>query len=154
VHSHVADDYDCQLCRGIRGDSGSPTLVHDGDVVARTELVVAAICPYFRGENRGHVIVVPTEHYENLYVMPAPYLHACVDMAQAVALAMKKAYAAAGITLRQNNEPAGGQTAFHFHLHVFPRYPDDGFDDNPPEYAAEPAERARWAQRLKRLELL
>lgn len=153
MYSHVADDYDCQLCRGIRGESGPPTLVHEGDVVARSELVVAAVCPYFRGKNPGHVIVVPTEHFENLYAMSTRHLHACIDMARSVALAMKDAYAAAGTTLRQNNEPAGGQTAFHFHLHVYPRYPDDGFDDNPPEYLAEPNERARWAERLRRVGL-
>jgi len=149
VYSHTADDYDCLLCRGVRGETGLATLVHHSDVVARNDLVVASICPYFFGKNPGHVIVVPTEHFENLYVMPARYLHACVDVAQTVALAMKEAYGAAGITLRQNNEPAGGQTAFHFHLHVYPRYPDDGFEEHPGEYLVEPAERAGWAQRLR-----
>jgi histidine triad (HIT) family protein len=86
---------------------------------------------------------VPTAHFENLYGMPANYLHACVDMARSVALRMKEAYGAAGITLRQNNEPAGGQTAFHFHLHVFPRYADDGFDTDPAEHLVQPAERAQ-----------
>jgi histidine triad (HIT) family protein len=118
-------------------------------IVDRNELVIAAVCPYFFGQNPGHVIVMPTEHFENLYVMPANYLHACVDMARSVALTMKEAYGAAGITLRQNNEPAGGQTAFHFHLHVYPRYSDDGFDTHPAEYLVEPAERAQWAQRLR-----
>lgn len=149
VYAHTTGDYDCLLCRGIRGETGPPTLVHDSDVVDRTELALAAICPYFFGQNRGHVIVVPTAHFENRYAMPAQYLHACVDLAQAVAITMKKAYGAAGITLRQNNEPAGGQTAFHFHLHVYPRYPDDGFNTHPEEYLVEPAERAQWAQRLR-----
>lgn len=149
MYSHVADNYDCLLCRGVCGEAGPPESVHDSDIVAKTDLVIAAVCPYFLGKNPGHVIVVPTEHFENLYVMPSPYLHACVDTARSVALAMKRTYAAAGITLRQNNEPAGGQTAFHFHLHVYPRYPDDGFDHNPAEYLVEPAERARWAERLR-----
>ena len=154
MYSHAPDGYDCLLCRGIRGESAPPELVRQDEVVAATELVVAAVCPYFLSSNPGHVIVVPTEHVENLYAMPARSLHACMDMAQTVALAMKETYSASGITLRQNNEPAGGQTAFHFHLHVYPRYPDDGFDDGPREHLAEPAERARWAQRLRRSDRL
>jgi len=149
VYSHVGDDYDCILCRGIRGESGPATLVHETDVVDRNDLAVVAVCPYFFGNNPGHVIVVPTAHFENLYAMPADYLHACVDMAQSMALTIKEAYGAAGITLRQNNEPAGGQTALHFHIHVYPRYFDDGYDDHPGEYLVEPVERAKWAQRLR-----
>jgi histidine triad (HIT) family protein len=117
-------------------------------VVGRNELVVAAVCSYFIGDNPGHVIVVPTSHFENLYSMPKRYLHACVDMAQEVALAMKRTYEADGITLRQNNEPASTQSAFHFHLHVYPRYEGDSYKDHPAEYLAELGERARWAQRL------
>lgn len=92
------------------------------DIVGKNELVAAAVCSHFLPGNPGHVIVVPVRHYENLYAMPLSGLHACIDMARAVALAMKVRYGAAGITLRQNNEPAGSQTAFHFHLHVIPRY--------------------------------
>lgn len=72
--------------------------------------MAAAVCSHFLPGNPGHVIVVPVHHYENLYAMPVSGLHACIDVAQAVALAMKVRYGAAGITLRQNNEPAGSQT--------------------------------------------
>jgi histidine triad (HIT) family protein len=110
--------------------------------------VAAVVCPYFLPGNQGHVIVVPLRHYENLYAMPVRHLHASIDMAQAVALAMKVRYGAAGITLRQNNEPAGSQTVFHFHLHVVPRYEGDGYNNRPGEYLATVDERARWATRL------
>ena len=141
-------DYDCPVCRGLRGGDGSAELIHASDIVGQDELVAAAVCTHFLPGNPGHVIVVPVRHYENLYAMPLPELHACIDMAQAVALAMKARYGAAGITLRQNNEPAGSQTAFHFHLHVIPRYEGDGYDDGPEEYPATVEERARWATRL------
>jgi len=148
MYSHVADDYGCPVCRGLGGGGGSAELIHDSDIVGRNELVAAAVCTHFLRGNPGHVIVVPVRHLENLYAMPERELHACIDMAQAVALAMKRHYAAAGITLRQNNEPAGSQTAFHFHLHVIPRYEGDGYDDSPGEYLAAVDERARWAKRL------
>jgi histidine triad (HIT) family protein len=148
VYSHVADDYDCPVCRGLRGGDGSAELIQASDIVGRNELAAAAVCTHFLPGNPGHVIVVPVRHYENLYAMPQRDLHACIDMAQAVALAMKARYGAAGITLRQNNEPAGSQTVFHSHLHVIPRYEGDGYDNDPGEYLAAVDERARWAGRL------
>ncbi|MGH3292803.1 MAG: HIT family protein, partial [Trebonia sp.] len=125
----MADDYDCPVCAGLRGGDGPAELIHASDVVGENELVVAAVCTHFLPGSPGHVIVVPVRHYENLYAMPPRELHACIDMAQAVAVAMKARYGAAGVTLRQNNEPAGSQTVFHFHLHVIPRYAGDGYDE-------------------------
>lgn len=148
MYSHAPADYDCLICRGVRGESGPPTLIHEGDVVTRNDMVVAAVCSFFHPRNAGHVIVVPTAHHENLYVMPPGYLHACIDMAKTVALAMKRQYGCDGITLRQNNEPAGSQSAFHFHLHVYPRYDGDGYDQGQEEFLAELGERAKRARRL------
>jgi histidine triad (HIT) family protein len=148
MYSHVPDDYRCPVCRGLQGGDGSAELISDGDIVGRNELVAAAVCTHFLPGNPGHVIVFPVRHCENLYAMPQRELHACMDMVQAVALAMKRHYAAAGITLRQNNEPAGSQTAFHFHLHVIPRYEGDGYDNSSGEYLVAVDERARWAKRL------
>lgn len=148
MRTRTGDTDDCLICEGIRGAGGPPTVIQPGDVVGRNDRVLAAVCSHFLGDNPGHVIVVPTDHHENLYTMPPPLLHACVDMAQKVALAMKRNYGAQGITLRQNNEPAGSQTAFHFHLHVHPRYHGDGYDRGLAEYLADVADRARWARRL------
>lgn len=148
MYRHVADDYDCLICRGLRGEGGSAEQIHGSEIVGRNELAAAAVCTHFLPANPGHVIVVPVRHCENLYAMPADDLHACIDMAQAVALAMKRHYQAAGVTLRQNNEPAGSQTVFHFHLHVIPRYDGDGYDTGPGEYLAAVDERAQWARRL------
>jgi histidine triad (HIT) family protein len=148
VYSHVADDYDCPVCRGLRGGDASAELIQASDIVGRNEVVAAVVCSHFLPGSPGHVIVVPVRHYENLYAMPQRGLHACIDMAQAVALAMKVRYGAAGITMRQNNEPAGSQTVFHFHLHVIPRYEGDGYDNGGAEYLASVEERGQWATRL------
>jgi hypothetical protein len=105
VYSHVANDYDCPVCRGLRGEDSSAELIQASDIVDQNELAVAAVCTHFLPGSPGHVIVVPVRHYENLHAMPPRDLHACIDMAQAVALAMKARYGAAGITLRQNKRP-------------------------------------------------
>jgi histidine triad (HIT) family protein len=68
-----------------------------------------------------------------------------------MALVMKKAYACEGVTILQNNEPAGDQHAFHFHLHVFPRYKDDHLHmhiEN--KRLALPEERKLYAEKLRK----
>jgi histidine triad (HIT) family protein len=103
------------------------------------------------GKNTGHVIVVPNIHYENIYDLPSEVGQHIFDITQRLAIAIKKAYKADGITIRQNNEPAGDQHAFHYHIHVFPRYENDGFNTITPDQKrlAEPKERAQYAGKLK-----
>ena len=64
---------------------------------------------------------------------------------------MKKAYKCDGITLRQNNEPAGDQHAFHYHLHIFPRYNGDKFNVGMTKKSmlSDPDDRIKYAQMLK-----
>jgi len=83
---------------------------------------------FIRG-NEGHIIIVPNVHVEHLYDLPEEIGHAVMDNAKRFAIIMKKAYACDGILLQQHNEPAGGQHAFHFHLHVIPRYTHDDFSE-------------------------
>lgn len=71
---------------------------------------------------------MPNEHYENIYELPIEVSHRISEVAQKLAVAIKKAYKSDGITTRQNNEPAGNQHAFHYHQHIYPRYKDDEFN--------------------------
>lgn len=118
VASSAPSNYRCPICLGIQGIVSPDTLTKPTDVVYQDELVTAFINSFFVGVNSGHVIVVPNEHFENIYTLPPEYGHRVFDVAQKIALAMKEAYQCDGITARQNNEPAGDQHAFHFHLHV------------------------------------
>jgi histidine triad (HIT) family protein len=83
-----------------------------------------------------------------MYELPAGLAADVHDTARLVALAMKDAYGAPGISTRQHNEPAGGQDVWHYHLHVFPRYPDDGLYGAPARETT-PEERAPFASRLR-----
>lgn len=95
-------------------------------------------------------MVVPNSHYENIYELPEEIGHHIFDTAKKIAIAMKKAYNTDGITTRQNNEPAGDQHAFHYHLHIFPRYTDDGFDQAQGKRETTQAGRQAYAEKLKR----
>ncbi len=109
------------------------------------------ISSFFIGKNPGHVIIVPVEHFENLYDLPEETGNAVFAMAKRVALALKEVYQCDGVTVSQNNEPAGDQHAFHYHFHVFPRYTDDELYKNMlDKKLPKPEERFAYAEKLKK----
>ena len=67
-----------------------------------------------------------------------------------VAVAIRTGYPCDGVTVRQNNEPAGGQDVWHLHTHVIPRYIGDGKYLGVP-VRADDCDRARYAARLREL---
>jgi histidine triad (HIT) family protein len=96
------------------------------------------------------VLVVPIRHYENLYGLPADAGHAVHDLVREVAIAMRHTYGCDGVSTRQHNEPAGNQEVWHFHVHVFPRYPADRLymSAPDPEYVTAD-QRGLYAERLR-----
>jgi histidine triad (HIT) family protein len=128
MYNHAASNYICPICLGLEGIESEDTMLKKEDLIYRDELTSVFINSFFVKGNEGHVIVVPNKHIENVYDIDPKYAHAVTDSAQKMSIAIKKAYECDGITLRQNNEPAGGQHAFHFHLHVLPRYQGDTYN--------------------------
>jgi histidine triad (HIT) family protein len=120
VFNHQPDDYACPFCRVVSGED-SP-LNSRRDIVRQTQDATALVSPRWWPNNHGHVLVVPNAHHENLYDLPATSGHAVHDVVREVAIAMRTAYECDGISTRQHNEPAGYQDAWHYHVHVFPRY--------------------------------
>lgn len=125
MYNHAPDNYECPICIGVEGFENDATLIRQSDIVYKDNLVTAFIASYFIGKNEGHVIIVPNEHIENLYDLPEELAHAIFDLSKKIAVAVRESYHADGITIQQNNEPSGGQHAFHYHMHVFPRYKND-----------------------------
>lgn len=74
---------------------------------------------------RGHALVVPREEYADIFAMPPELLAAVAHTTQRVAQAIKAALAPDGINIIQNNGAAAGQTVFHFHVHLIPRWQGD-----------------------------
>ncbi|HSW37379.1 MAG TPA: HIT family protein [Candidatus Saccharimonadales bacterium] len=148
--SNAPSNYICPICLGVQKIVSDKTLIKPTDIVYQDDLVTAFINSFFMGHNTGSVIVVPNEHFENIYSLPTKYGHRIFDVTQRISLAMKQVYKCDGITTRQNNEPAGDQHAFHFHFHIFPRYKSDNYNSMLPsqKYLAEPEERAKYAHKL------
>lgn len=74
---------------------------------------------------RGHTLVIPRNHSDNLLEIDPEDLTHVVQMAQSIAKRMPDALGCDGVNLLNSCGPAAWQTVFHFHLHVIPRYADD-----------------------------
>ena len=97
---------------------------------------------------RGNCLVAPRRHYENVLDVPEELGSEVFRATRRLAQAMMQAYGCEGISTRQHNGPAGDQDVWHFHLHVFPRFPDDGLHAGEKLlYAAD--ERLAVAERLR-----
>ena len=115
---HEPDGYDCPFCRIAEGHL-------PGRVVYRNERVMTLVNIKWWPNNPGGCLVVPVEHFENLYELPARLGTPIQAAVREVALAMKSAFGCDGVSTRQHNEPSGNQDVWHYHVHVFPRYAGD-----------------------------
>ncbi len=151
MYNHAPVNYKCPICLGIAGIESDDTMLKLADLVYKDDLVSVFINSFWIETAKGHVIVVPNEHYENIYDLPEDVGNRIALVVKKMALAMKKAYGCDGITTRQNNEPAGDQHAFHYHHHVFPRYDGDLFNLNMTKKSipSDPAERLAYVEKLK-----
>ena len=129
-----------------RGNAGN--LLKRTDIVLRARDVTALMATRKYPGNPGHVLIIPNEHFENIYDLPLALSSKIHALSREIALAMKSEYSCDGIVLRQHNEPAGDQNIWHYHLHVIPRFQNDDFQ-NAQKVAFEVSERAVYAQTLK-----
>jgi len=95
----------------------------------------------------GHTLVIPKAPARNILDIAPDDLAHVIKVAQKIARAGMKAFAADGVTVQQFSEPAGGQVVFHLHVHVMPR--KDGIALNPPaSFKEDPAVLTEHASRL------
>lgn len=151
MHNHAPENYNCPICLGVNGIENEATMLKQADIVYKDDVVTVFINSKFVGNNPGHVIVVPNEHFENLYDISDEIAAHIIKISKNIAIAMKKARNCEGVTILQNNEPAGGQHAFHYHMHIFPRFADDKLHENMNNSRVSiPEERSVYANELKK----
>ena len=149
MYNHAPENYVCPLCQIAKGEPTEKGSV-ENDVLYRDDNVTIFIAGRFWRSNPGHVIIIPNSHVENLYDMPDEVGHAVSDHSKKVAVALKKAYACDGVSTRQHNEPAGDQDAWHYHLHVLPRYTGDNlYINHEDSYWTTAEERKPYTEKLK-----
>lgn len=106
----------CIFCKIIAGEIPSSTVYEDNDFKVIMDIFPAA---------KGHMIILPKKHAENLFELEEDTVSKALLVAKKVAAALKEELGCDGVNLLQNNGEAAGQTVFHFHIHVIPRYKDD-----------------------------
>lgn len=109
-------DCNCIFCKIANGEIPSTTLYEDEDFRVILDLGPAT---------RGHALLLPKEHYGNLFELDDALAAKALVVAKKVAAKMKAALGADGFNLVQNNGETAGQTVFHFHMHLIPRYQGD-----------------------------
>lgn len=125
----------------LRGEIPSQRVYEDADTLAFMDVMP---------QSRGHVLVVPKAPSRNLLDADPAVLARAIAVVQKLAIASKKAFDADGVTIMQFNEAPAGQSVFHLHFHVIPRFegvplkPHTG-EMEKPEILAGNAERIRAA---------
>ena len=107
----------CIFCKLANGEIPSATVYEDEAFRVILDLNPAT---------RGHALILPKEHFENVFEMPEEWVTGAFALARKMAKKMKDALKCDGFNLVQNNGAAAGQTVFHFHIHLIPRYEEDG----------------------------
>ena len=109
-------DCNCIFCKIANGEIPSTTLYEDEDFRVILDLGPAT---------RGHGLLLPKNHFANLFELDDETAQKAILVAKKMAGKMKAALGADGFNLVQNNGEAAGQTVFHFHMHLIPRYEND-----------------------------
>ena len=107
---------DCIFCKLANGDIPTNTLYEDDCVRVIFGAEPAA---------EGHVLILPKEHFDNIYELDDDTAGHVFKVAKKIATAMNKTLDMDGLNVVQNNGEAAGQTVFHFHMHIIPRHNDD-----------------------------
>lgn len=107
---------DCIFCKIANGEIPSATVYENNDF-----RVIFDIAP----ASKGHALILPKQHYNDIFDMDAETGGRLFSLATAVARSLKKELGCEGMNIVQNNGAIAGQTVFHFHLHLIPRYAGD-----------------------------
>ncbi len=107
---------ECIFCAIVDGKIPSAKVYEDEHVFAFMDIAPA---------NPGHLLIIPKQHYRNIFDMPAEVASKIMEVAVPLATAIREALNPDGLNLFQSNEAAAFQTVFHFHLHLIPRWEED-----------------------------
>lgn len=112
----MSDNF-CIFCKLASGEFSSATVYEDDLFRAILDISPAA---------KGHTLLLPKKHAANLFELGEPEVSQALSITKKLALAIQKTLPCDGINILQNNGIAAGQSIFHFHLHLIPRYEEDG----------------------------
>ena len=132
---------DCIFCKIANGEIPSATIFEDRDFRVMLDIGPAT---------RGHVLILTKEHYDNIYEIDAETAGKLFSLASVIGRAMKKVLNCDGMNILQNNGTVAGQTVFHFHLHLIPRYEGDQVQVTWPQGSITEEEKEELVKSMKK----
>jgi histidine triad (HIT) family protein len=109
---------DCIFCKIIQGKIPCAKVYEDDNVFAFLDIGPV---------NKGHTLVVPKEHYRTFLETPDEVMQEIIVAGKKISKAIIKAVKADGINIGISTEKAAGQVIFHTHMHLMPRFANDGY---------------------------
>ena len=104
---------DCIFCKLANGVFETNTFYEDENFRIIFDAAPATV---------GHILVIPKQHYANIFEMPEDMTAKAFVLAKKAATVLKEITGCPGVNILQNNGEKAGQTVFHFHIHIIPRY--------------------------------
>ena len=148
MYNHAPERYKCPMCQ--LADGSEEELTKQADIIYKIQHITSFVAAKFLPNNPGHLVIVPNEHFENLYDISDELLSEVHVFAKKAAIALKKVYSCDGVSIHQHNEPSGNQDMWHFHVHVFPRYENDELYATMKQFRwSQPEERTEFVKKLK-----
>lgn len=111
--------HDCVFCKIYKNEIPSHRIYKDE--------VISCFLPKDL-EAYGHLLIVPNNHYENIFDIPENELSHIIKFAKKMALEVKEKLGATGVNIVHSSGADAEQTVFHFHIHILPRFKDDGIN--------------------------
>ncbi|MBI2545842.1 HIT family protein [Candidatus Woesearchaeota archaeon] len=130
----------CIFCKIVKGEIPSSKVYEDNEFLAFLD-----IGPI----HKGHTLLIPKEHHEDLFTMPDNLLELMSGILKKVGAAVMKGTKADGINVGMNNKPAAGQIVFHAHYHIIPRFKGDGLRHWPQGKYENPEEMQKYSDIIK-----
>lgn len=130
----------CIFCKIANGDIPSSTIYEDDFFRVILDLSPAT---------KGHALILPKQHMADIFEMNEDLAAKVFVLANKIAKAMKEALGCDGLNIVQNNGSTAGQTVFHFHMHLIPRYINDGQTISWIPGTSEPEEREAVAKQIR-----
>ena len=127
----------CIFCKIVKGEIPASKVYEDNDSLAFLD-----ISPI----NKGHTLLIPKEHYEDLFDLPEDRLKELSITLKKVSKAVLNGVKADGLNVGMNNKPAAGQIVFHAHFHIIPRYKNDGLKHWPQKKYENNDEMSKYAE--------
>lgn len=112
----------CVFCDIVRKKIDSELTVFENDYI------IGHVSLRQKPGNHGHILLIPKVHVKNIYELDKSFDAPMMSALRLLSTAVKRAFQADGIHIRQNNEAAAGQDVFHLHFHIIPRFEGDYFE--------------------------